>query len=227
MKSSSADRKLVTSCQCRKAEKAWFEVKSGWDLLVSVYRSTSIYLDVHLEPVECFYLSYIYHMTVIWQVHSYVCHISSIWHEFIFQQNSCCYPFEWMYSIQPSFQYTQWVFTFVVIIFSRVIPCLSQHGYMTRINKVYDRHMPRFLCSSMNCVFTEEITTKLSRLVWTNMYLCITRRGTSHKPLKSMFYCTVMYDRYMSSICMAYIFSRCWSRCWTFPLQHGCVIPCE
>jgi len=126
-----------------------------------------------------------------------------------------------MYSIQPSFQYTQWVFTFVVIIFSRVIPCLSQHWYMTRINKVYDRHMPRFLCSSMNCVFTAEITMKLPRLVWTNMYSCIKRRGMSHNPLKSMFYWAVLYDRYMSGICMAYIFSRCWSRCWTFPLQHA------
>ena len=77
----------------------------------------------HLEPVESFYLSYICHMHVIWHLSSYICHISSIWHEFIFQHNSCCYPFEWIYSIQPSFQYTQWVFTFAVIIFSRVIPC--------------------------------------------------------------------------------------------------------
>ena len=89
---------------------------------------------------------------------------------------------------------------------------------MTSINKVYDWHMPRLLCSSMNCVFTEEITMKLPRLVWTNMNLCITRRGTSHHPLKSRFYWGVLYDRYMSGICMAYIFSRCWSRCWTFPL---------
>ena len=93
---------------------------------------------------------------------------------------------------------------------------------MRSINKVYDQHMPRLLCFSMNCVFTEEITTKLPWLVWrlwTNMNLCITRRGTSHNPLKSWFYWGVLYDRYMSGICMAYIFSRCWSRCWTFPLQ--------
>ncbi len=77
----------------------------------------------HLEPVESFYLSYIRYMNVIWHLSSYICHTSSTWHEFIFQQNSCCYSFEWMYSIHPSFQYSQWVFIFVVIIFSRVIPC--------------------------------------------------------------------------------------------------------
>ena len=90
---------------------------------------------------------------------------------------------------------------------------------MTSINQAYAGHMPRFLCFSINRVFTEEITTKLPRLVWTNMYLWIPRRGTLHNPLKSMFYWAVLYDRYMLGICMAYIFSRCWSRCWTFPLQ--------
>ena len=84
---------------------------------------------------------------------------------------------------------------------------------MTSINPTYSWHLPRSLCFSINCVFTEEITTKLPRLVWTNMYLCIPRRGTSHNPLKSMFYWAVIYDRYMSGICMSYIFS------WTLPLQ--------
>ncbi len=60
--------------------------------------------SVHLEPVESLDLSYVWYMHDIWHLSSYICHISIIWHEFIFQQNSCYYPFRWVYSIQPSFQ---------------------------------------------------------------------------------------------------------------------------
>ncbi len=50
-----------------------------------------------------------------------------------------------------------------------------------------------------HCVFTEEITSKLPLLVWTNMYICNPRLGTSHNPLKGIIYWVVIYDRYMSS----------------------------
>ena len=84
---------------------------------------------------------------------------------------------------------------------------------MTSINQIYAWYIPRFLCSTINCVFTDEIITTLPRLVWTNMYICIPMRGTLHNPLKSMVYWAVTYDRYMSGICMSYIFNL------TLPLQ--------
>ncbi len=84
---------------------------------------------------------------------------------------------------------------------------------MTSINQIYAWYMPRFLCFSIHCVFTEQIITKLPRLVWTNMYICILMRGTPHNPLKCMVYWAVIYDRYMSGICMSYIFN------WNLPLQ--------
>ncbi len=107
---------------------------------------------------------------------------------------------------------------------------------------VYDKYKPNLClvyawCFSINCVFTEEIITKLPWLVWTNMYICIPMLGTSHNPLKSMVYWAVIYVyvRYMHVIYLQLDSSagacqsstaRCWSN------KHGCpcvmiaVIPC-
>ena len=84
---------------------------------------------------------------------------------------------------------------------------------MTSTYRSYAWYIPWLLCFSINCVFTRIKITKLPRLVWTNMYRYSLRLGTSHNPLKSMFYWAVIYDRYMTGICMSYIFS------WTLPLQ--------